>query len=97
MTMLCLCKSDVKQKITVRLDCEAQILLFINHSYPYALQYSPQMQLLKASKYNILLLIPLLLQLSTCIYTALMKMLCLFCEAQIVLCQSLICITSVIF
>ena len=110
MAMLCLRKSDVKQKFTVRLDCETQILLCINHSYAYALQYSPQMQLLKASEYNILLLIPLLLQPSTCIYTALMKMLCLFklevkqkftvicfCDAQIVLCQSLICITSVIF
>ena len=110
MTMLCLCKSDVKQKFTVQLDCEARILLCINHSYAYALQYSPQMQLLKASKYNILLLIPLLLQPSTCICTALMTMLCLFkfdvkqkftvicfCEAQIVLFQSFICITSVIF
>ena len=97
MTMLCLCKFDVKQKFTVQFDCEAQILLRVNHSYTYALQYSLQMQLLKASKYNILLLIPLLLQLSTCIYTALMKMLCLFCEAQIVLCQSFKCITSVIF
>ena len=78
MTMLCLCKFDVKQKFTVQLDCEAQILLCVNHSYAYALQYSPQMQLLKAPKYNILFLIPLLLQPSTCIHTALMTMLCLF-------------------
>ena len=79
MTMLCLCKFDVKHKFTVRLDCEAQILLCVNHSSAYSLQYSPhvQMQLLKVSKYNTILLIPLLLQPLTCMCTTLMTMLCL--------------------
>ena len=104
---------DVKQKFTVWLDCEAQTLLCINHSYAHAIQYSPQMKLRKVSKYSILLLIPLstTTTINIQIYTLLLwkcyvflkfdvkqkvTVIC-FCDAQIVLCQSLICITSVIF